>query len=175
MRLCKAWRPCSGVRPGGWLTLPAICVPGNDFRAGFSRLRSTLWAGSPPRADAWAGLIQVTSWVFGFHSARTVRQRRAGLLQVRRVHSRFGKEAVEHNGGLHRGVEPLTDRREWGRSVAEQHCPAAMRFGARRALPDVIAVRSAKAVTHFSLVISRIGGHSFSRYRELGAMPATVR
>ena len=139
---------------------------------------STTWAGSAPahpRADAWAGLIQVTSWDSGFHSARTVRQRRASPLQVRRVHSRFGKEAVEHNGGLHRGVEPLTDRREWGRSVAEQHCPAAMRFGARRALPDVIAVRSAKAVTNFSLVISRIGGHSFSRYRELGAMPATVR
>ena len=40
--LATVWR---ALRPGGWLTLPAISVPGNDFRATFSRLRNTLWGG----------------------------------------------------------------------------------------------------------------------------------
>jgi hypothetical protein len=40
--LATVWR---ALRRGGWLTLPAISVPGSDFRAAFSRLRNTLWGG----------------------------------------------------------------------------------------------------------------------------------
>jgi predicted O-methyltransferase YrrM len=40
--LATVWR---ALRPGGWLTLPAISVPGSDFRAALSRLRDTLWGG----------------------------------------------------------------------------------------------------------------------------------
>jgi predicted O-methyltransferase YrrM len=33
------------LRRGGWLTLPAISVQGDDFQAALSRLRNTLWGG----------------------------------------------------------------------------------------------------------------------------------
>ena len=46
------WR---ALRPGGWLTLPAISVPGNDFRATFSRLRNTLWGGGARLPEQVAG------------------------------------------------------------------------------------------------------------------------
>jgi len=40
--LVTVWQ---ALRHGGWLTLPAISVPGSDFRAALSRLRNTLWGG----------------------------------------------------------------------------------------------------------------------------------
>jgi 2-polyprenyl-3-methyl-5-hydroxy-6-metoxy-1,4-benzoquinol methylase len=40
--LATVWR---ALRHGGWLILPAISVPGNDFQATLSRLRNTLWGG----------------------------------------------------------------------------------------------------------------------------------
>ncbi len=40
--LATVWR---ALRRGGWLTLPTISVPGNDFQATLSGLRNTLWGG----------------------------------------------------------------------------------------------------------------------------------
>jgi 2-polyprenyl-3-methyl-5-hydroxy-6-metoxy-1,4-benzoquinol methylase len=40
--LTTVWR---ALRPGGWLSLPAISAAGDDFQATLSRLRNTLWGG----------------------------------------------------------------------------------------------------------------------------------
>jgi hypothetical protein len=40
--LANVWR---ALRRGGWLTLPAISVSGDDLDAALSRLRNTLWGG----------------------------------------------------------------------------------------------------------------------------------
>jgi 2-hydroxy-4-(methylsulfanyl)butanoate S-methyltransferase len=40
--LTTVWR---ALRPGGWLSLPAISAEGDDFEATLSRLRNTLWGG----------------------------------------------------------------------------------------------------------------------------------
>ena len=40
--LTTVWR---ALRPGGWLSLPAISAAGDDFEATLSRLRNALWGG----------------------------------------------------------------------------------------------------------------------------------
>ena len=40
--LARVWR---ALRPGGWVSLPAISAPGADLEAALSRLRNLLWGG----------------------------------------------------------------------------------------------------------------------------------
>ncbi len=40
--LRNVWR---ALRPGGWLSMPAISAAGGDLQAALSRLRNTLWGG----------------------------------------------------------------------------------------------------------------------------------
>jgi 2-hydroxy-4-(methylsulfanyl)butanoate S-methyltransferase len=40
--LARVWR---ALRPGGWLSMPAISAPGEDLEAALSRLRNLLWGG----------------------------------------------------------------------------------------------------------------------------------
>jgi predicted O-methyltransferase YrrM len=40
--LTNIWR---ALRPGGWLTVATMCIPGTDLQATLSRLRDTLWGG----------------------------------------------------------------------------------------------------------------------------------
>jgi predicted O-methyltransferase YrrM len=40
--LARVWR---ALRPGGWMSMPAISAPGEDLEAALSRLRNRLWGG----------------------------------------------------------------------------------------------------------------------------------
>jgi hypothetical protein len=40
--LARVWR---ALRPGGWVSMPAISTPGEDLEAALSRLRNILWGG----------------------------------------------------------------------------------------------------------------------------------
>jgi predicted O-methyltransferase YrrM len=40
--LARVWR---ALRPGGWMSMPAISAPGADLEAALSRLRNLLWGG----------------------------------------------------------------------------------------------------------------------------------
>jgi 2-polyprenyl-3-methyl-5-hydroxy-6-metoxy-1,4-benzoquinol methylase len=55
------------LRPGGWVVLIALSVPGEDLPATLKRLLNVLWGGSPLQAEEVAGMVRAA----GLESVQT--------------------------------------------------------------------------------------------------------